>query len=105
MEYVRNLEGMARNNRKKNTEVEDTYEKYMDRQEDLLNNPLYEKMSNEEIRSLFEANEERMKASLLVNEDETCGLLFDPIVFGQLYEMFGFLRKLFKSPLSIMLIV
>ena len=98
MEYARNLEIMTRNNMKKNTEVEEIYEQYMDRLEDLLNNPLYEKMSNEEIHSLFEANDERIKTALLVNEDETCGLLSNPIVFGQLYEMFGFLQKHFKSP-------
>ncbi len=82
---------------KKKNAIEKVYDQYIDREEDLLNNPIYEKMSNEEISPLFKANDEMMKKALLINEDETCKLLSDPIAFGQLYEMFNFIQMNFKS--------
>ena len=70
---------------------------YNERECDLLNNPKYEDMSNEEIEPLLDENEEMLKKALLIDEDDTCSLLSSCLAFSILEPYFSLIQQHFKS--------
>jgi|LAHS01.1.fsa_nt_gb hypothetical protein len=83
--------------KRKEAAVFKAFNDYNDRVSDLLNNPKYEKMSNEEIDPLFEENEQMLKAALLKDEDETCRLLGSCLAFSIIKPYFAQIQQHLKS--------
>lgn len=83
--------------KKKLNKVETAYDKYIDRLQDLLCNPINEDKSNEEIDPLFMENDNMMLEALLKDEDETCQLLTDEVAFDNLIAFLPAIQEHFGS--------
>ncbi len=70
---------------------------YIERLQDLLNNPRYEAFSNEELEPLILRNEEVFVVALLKDESDVVEALKDEEVFISLADFFVLIQKHFKS--------
>ncbi|MFA6756067.1 MAG: hypothetical protein WCR97_06245 [Bacilli bacterium] len=83
--------------KKKSTRLELAFDAYMDRLQDLLDNPEYEDLSNRKLNPLIKANEKIMLDALLEDEDETANLLRQPLVLEKLLNFIFSIQEKFKS--------
>lgn len=75
----------------------ESFKLYIERLQDLLNNPLYEELSNDEISPLISKNEQRFVSELLKDESDVVEVLKDEEVFTSLSDFYVLIQKHFRS--------